>query len=110
MAKLYTLDSKLLTGAPEVRIDDKVYPVDDRKKTVSKILEISQVDDMKDDEKITEIFKLAFGKKAAEVIKLTENMSWSAYQALFSLVLAAVTGQDPDEGTENKEDNVSSGS
>lgn len=106
MAKLYTLDDKLLTGTPEIRIKDKVYPVDDRKKTVSKILEISQVEDMKDDEKIAEIFKLAFGKKANEVIKITDDMPWTAYQELFSLVLAAVTGQEPDK----KEDNASSGS
>ena len=40
MAKMYTLDSKLLTGTPEIRVGDKVYPVDDRQKTVKKILDI----------------------------------------------------------------------
>lgn len=109
MAKLYTLDDKLLTGTPEIRISDKLYPVDDRKKTVSKILEISQKDDIKVDEKITEIFKLAFGKKATEVLKITEDMPWIAYQELFLLVMSAATGQDEDE-KDKKEDNASSGS
>ena len=37
MAKLYTLDDKLLTEVPEVRVGDKVYPVDNRQKTVMAI-------------------------------------------------------------------------
>jgi hypothetical protein len=34
MAKMYTLDKKLLVGTPEIRIGDKCFPVDDREKTV----------------------------------------------------------------------------
>lgn len=30
MGKLYTLDGKLLTETPEIRIGEKVYPVDNR--------------------------------------------------------------------------------
>lgn len=30
MGKLYTLDGKLLTETPEIRIGEKVYPVDSR--------------------------------------------------------------------------------
>ena len=30
MAKMYTLDEKLLAGVPEIRIGEKVYKVDDR--------------------------------------------------------------------------------
>ena len=37
MAKLYTLDDKLLTEVPEIRVGDKVYPVDNRQKTVQAI-------------------------------------------------------------------------
>lgn len=36
MAKLYTLDGKLLAERPEVRVGDRCYPVDDRQKTVKK--------------------------------------------------------------------------
>ena len=32
MGKLYTLDGKLLTETPEIRIGEKVYPVDSRQK------------------------------------------------------------------------------
>ena len=42
MGKMYTLDNKLLTETSEIRIGDKVYPVDDRVKTVKKIQEISK--------------------------------------------------------------------
>ena len=34
MGKLYTIDHKLLTETPEIRIGDKVYEVEDRQKTV----------------------------------------------------------------------------
>ena len=33
MAKMYTLDEKLLVGVPEIRIGEKIYKVDDREKT-----------------------------------------------------------------------------
>ena len=39
MGKLYTLDGKLLTETPEIRVGEKIYPVDNRKKTVTKILD-----------------------------------------------------------------------
>ena len=38
--KLYTIDDKLLTERPEIRIGEKVYPVDDRQKTVEKIMQL----------------------------------------------------------------------
>ena len=41
MGKLYTLDGKLLTETPEIRIGEKVYPVDSRQKTVKKILALA---------------------------------------------------------------------
>ena len=41
MGKLYTLDGKLLTETPELRIGEKVYPVDSRQKTVKKILALA---------------------------------------------------------------------
>lgn len=40
MARMYTLDKKLLCGSPEIRIGEKVYPVDDRKNTVKKVLKL----------------------------------------------------------------------
>lgn len=97
MAKMYTLDKKLLTGTPEIRIGDKCYPVDDRQKTVKKILALcDEAQDGHDFEKIDEVLKLAFAPKDFKEIDGME-LSWSAYQELFTLVISAVTGQEPEE-------------
>ena len=61
MSKLYTLDGKLLTETPEIRIGEKIYPVDNRQKTVAKL------------------------------------QSTIGSQQLFELVVAAMTGEDPEE-------------
>ena len=69
MSKLYTLDGKLLTETPEIRIGEKIYPVDNRQKTVAKL-------------------QSTIG---------SQNMPYPAYQQLFELVVAAMTGEDPEE-------------
>ncbi|MBR1382288.1 MAG: hypothetical protein IJ555_00510 [Ruminococcus sp.] len=97
MAKMYTLDDKLLIGSPEIRIKDKLYPIDDRNKTVKKMLRIcDEKSEERDFDMIDEIFKLAFSKKDfAEIEKL--DLSFEAYNKLFEIVLAAATGQEPKE-------------
>ena len=87
MGKLYTLDDKLLIGGPEIRIGDKLYPVDDRKKTVDKIIEAN------DD---SEVLKLAFGAKAYKEID-DMNMPYPAYAKLVKLVVAAVIGEEEED-------------
>ena len=74
MGKLYTLDKKLLIGSPEIEIGDNKYSIDDRTKTVRKVIKLSkQLSNVKDDETIDQfevidrIFELAFGTKAQEV-------------------------------------------
>lgn len=97
MAKMYTLDSKLLTGTPEIRVGDKVYPVDDRQKIVKKILDICDKNaEKKDLDMIDEVFKLAFAPKDYKEIEAM-NMPWAAYQQLFTLVISAVTGEDAEK-------------
>ena len=95
MGKMYTLDNKLLTETPEIRIGDKVYPVDDRVNTVKKIQEISK--NISDDlyGSISEVLILALGPKAAKEIE-DMNMPYAAYQKMFELVMAAITGEDVD--------------
>ena len=97
MAKMYTLDSKLLTGTPEIRIGDKVYPVDDRQKNVKKILDVCEKNaETNDVNMIDEVFKLAFSPKDFnEIDKL--DLSWAAYQELFQIVISAVTGKEEKE-------------
>jgi hypothetical protein len=95
MGKLYTLDSKLLIGTPEIRIGEKVYPVDDRQKTVKKLIKLTEDKD-KALENMDEAMKLAFGEKAFKEID-GMDLPYPAYQKLFELVMAAITGEDPDE-------------
>lgn len=94
MGKLYTLDDKLLIGTPEIRIGDKVYPVDDRQKTVKKLMKLTADKDAVA-ENMDEALKLAFGDKAGEIDRM--NLPFPAYQRLFELVIAAMTGEEPEE-------------
>lgn len=97
MARMYTLDKKLLCGSPEIRIGEKVYPVDDRTKTVKKVLKLfsdknSEADDT---ENVEEALKLAFGEKYKEIEEL--DMPFAAYQELVELVIKAMTGEEPEK-------------
>ena len=96
MAKLYTLDHKLLTDTPEIRIGEKIYALDNRQKTVKKIHEFTK-EIQKDDpySGIGKVLELALGAEAAQEID-EQNMPYPAYEALFELVMAAVTGEEPE--------------
>lgn len=106
MAKMYTLDNKLLCGCPEIRIGDKMYPIDDRKNTVKKALKLFKNNDESSEadnfDNIDEILRLAFGKHFKEIDALP--LSFAAYQELAELVLAAMTGEDEEEFRKKKEE------
>lgn len=89
MGKMYTLDGKMLVDTPEIRIGDKVYPVDNRVKTVKKMETIPT-----DDE--SAIFTLALGEKAAAEIDEME-LPFPAYKELLVIVIAAMTGEEVDD-------------
>ena len=105
MAKLYTLDGKLLTETPEVRIGDKLYPVDDRTKTVKQILRAvsesragaqgGESDPEAAMQGMHQALALAYGPKALEEIK-PDELPFAAYQRLIEVRVAAVTGEEPD--------------
>jgi len=104
MGKLYTLDKKRLIGSPEIEIGDNKYPIDDRTKTVRKVIKLSkQLSNVKDDETIDQfevidrIFELAFGTKAQEVEEVVGDMSFEIYQEIIEIIIDAMTGGDPDE-------------
>lgn len=98
MSKLYTLDGKLLTETPEIRIGEKIYPVDNRQKTVAKLQETIANQENPNDlmAGVASVLILALGEKAAQEVEAM-NMPYPAYQQLFELVIAAVTGEDPEE-------------
>ena len=92
MGKMYTLDKKLLCGSPEIRIGEKVYPVDDRKNTVIKVTKLFN-DSKGDVEKVDEALELAFGERFKEIDEM--DLPFAAYQKLFERVIAAMTGEEP---------------
>ena len=109
MAKMYTLDNKLLIGSPEIKIGDKVYPIDDRNKTVRQVMKLSEQlknddnenkDGPEEFEVIDKIFELAFGKKYKEIEGL--DLSFRAYLDLVDIVLDAMTKGDPEEYEKEK--------
>ena len=96
MGKLYTLDNKLLTETPEIRIGEKIYGLDNRKKTVTKVQNLMNGMNAENQEKkMREVLSLAFGTKESEEIDKM-NMPYPAYQQLFVLVVAAMTGEEPE--------------
>lgn len=100
MGKMYSFDNKLLCGSPEIRIGDKVYPIDDRTSTVKKVLKIY---DNKENDHLTnadEALKLAFGKNYTEIAAM--DMPFSAYQKLTETVMSAMTGQEQEESFPEK--------
>lgn len=97
MSKMYTVDHKLLTDTPEIRIGEKIYTIDDRQKTVEKIQKISAAgnqDDML--QTVRETLALALGEKGAKEIDET-NYPFAAMLQIFKIVVAAMTGETPEE-------------
>ena len=92
MGKLYTLDQKLLTNTPEIRIGEKIYPIDDRTKTVMKATKL----DTANVENVSKILELALGQKAAKEVE-EMNLPFAAYQQLLEIIIAAMTGEEPEE-------------
>lgn len=96
MGKLYTLDGKLLTETPEIRVGEKVYPIDNRQKTVAKLMAVAKTigaDSSAQD--MAQVLTLALGADNAKEID-GMNIPYPAYISLFELIIAAVTGEEPE--------------
>lgn len=89
MAKMYTVDGRLLTDVPEMRIGESVYPVDNRTSTVKKLMKMGTGD-------ADAIMKLAFGEANFKKIN-TSDMPFPAYLDLLKKVVAAMTGEEAKE-------------
>ena len=99
MGKMYTLDHHLLVETPEIRLGDKIYPVDNRTKTVKSMMQLTKQENAADEDymvRMNQAMEMALGKQAVQELDL-ENMRFPAYQKLFELVLAAATGDDPEK-------------
>ena len=92
------ITQEMLTGDnfPQIKIVNKLYVVDNRKKTFDKIQEIQSNEDLSEDEKTKQIYTLALGAEATkEIIDL--DLSFEKYVYLSYCVMGAITGEDPDE-------------
>lgn len=91
MGKMYTIDHKLLVEIPELRVGDKVYPVDNRKKTV---VELNKMMDENEDwvQSAEKAIELGLGKQAAKEIEAA-NYPFNAYLSIFQNVVSAMTGK-----------------
>ncbi len=95
MAKMYTLDNKLLTEKPEIRIGDKCYPIDDRTSTVKKLMKDLKAIDEESTEMLDAdemIIKAAFNKNAKEILNM--GLPYKAQSELAQMAMAAMTGED----------------
>ena len=101
--KLYTIDGALLTERPEIRVGDKVYPVDDRKSTVEKVMKMSRDASQGDLKMMDETLRITLGADAANEISALD-MPFPAYMKLFETVMAAITGETPDEVAQRFQD------
>ena len=64
MAKLYTLDDKLLTEVPEVRVGRQGLPGDNRQKTVMAIQRAMEQTDAEPAAQMSAALRLALGEQA----------------------------------------------
>lgn len=91
------LDTKILPKEkrekPKIKVLDKLYDVDDTKKTYDKLYELEKNTEMSVVEKQNRALELLLGKKALKEI-LDLDISSEEYKNLANIVVAAATGQD----------------
>ncbi len=94
MKRIINLEDKILTEKPEIHVGDKVYVVDDRKRTVDEMMKV--VDKENGEKKAIE---LTLGKEAAREIEAME-LSVSGYNNLIIGIMAAVMDLSFEEAEE----------
>lgn len=103
--RIIETQDKILTGDnhPQLQIGDKLYLVDDRKKTFDKINEVQSDVTLSQNEKERKIFELALGEINAREILDNEELTVSGYKNLTYFILAAITGSTFEEIKEQSE-------
>ncbi len=92
------ITKEMLSGDdfPQLQITDKLYVVDNRKKTFDKIQEIQADETLKENEKTKKIYTLALGAEAAnEIIDMDLSVEKTIY--LSYCIMGAITGEDPNK-------------
>lgn len=102
--RIIDTENKILTGDnhPGLKIGEKVYIVDDRKKILDKINDIQTDVTLSQPEKENKIFELALGVNEAREI-LDMDLTVEGYINLTYYVLAAITGKSYEEIKEQNE-------
>ena len=79
---------------PQIQVVDKLYVVDNRKKTFDKIQEIQSDETLTETEKTKQIYTLALGAEATNEIM---NMDLSVEKTIYLsyCIMGAITGEDP---------------
>ena len=102
------LDTKILPKEkrekPKIKVLDKLYDVDNTKKTYDKLYELETDTEKSVIEKQSVLLELLLGKKALKEI-LDLDLSNDEYKYLVNVVVAAATGQeigDIEKTTEKK--------
>ena len=92
------ITKEILTGDnhPQLKIIDKLYTVDNRQSTWDKIQEITNNQELDNNEKNDKIFELALGTEEAKEIK-DMDLPVENYTYLTFCVMGAITGEDPKE-------------
>jgi len=96
---------KILTGDnhPQLQIGDKLYLVDDRKKTFDEINNVQSDVTLSQSERERKIFELALGVNNANELLNDENLTVAGYKNLTYFILAAITGSTFEEIKEQSE-------
>lgn len=92
------ITKEILTGDnhPQLKIGDKLYTVDNRQSTWDKIQEITNNQELDNNEKNNKIFELALGTEEAKEIK-DMDLPVENYTYLTFCVMGAISGEDPKE-------------
>ena len=100
------LDTKILPKEkrenPKIKVLDKLYDVDNTKKTYDKLYELEKDTEKSVIEKQSVLLELLLGKKALKEI-LDLDPSTEEYKNLVNVVVAAATGRELEETEQTTE-------
>lgn len=81
---------------PKLQVGDKLYSIDNRKSTFTKLMKIQSDKSLEEAVKEVKIFELVFGKEATkEIIGL--DLSVEDYTNLTFYMMSAITGKNVEE-------------